>query len=140
MVDKNVAAAKIASIRDAVTRIRAVVPADADVFVADRTAREVVALNLLVAIQDALDLGTHWLADEGLRVPASYREVFVALASAGVIDRNVADQLVGAAFVRNLIAHRYGEVDWKRVHAVATGGDLAVFDALCAAIASRVIQ
>jgi hypothetical protein len=50
MVDETLLAAKIAAIRDAVTRIRAVLPSDVDAFLADRTAREVVVLNLFVTI------------------------------------------------------------------------------------------
>jgi len=48
VVDKTVLAVKTAALRDAVSRIREVVPARLDDFVADRTAREIVALNLRV--------------------------------------------------------------------------------------------
>lgn len=34
-------------------------------FVSDRTAREVVTLNLFLALQESIALATHWLADEG---------------------------------------------------------------------------
>lgn len=40
MVDKALVAAKIASVRDAVTRIRDVVPGAREAFLADRTTRE----------------------------------------------------------------------------------------------------
>ena len=69
MVDKALVAAKIAAVRDAVARIRSVLPADRRAFVADRTAREITVLNLFVAFQDCLSLATHWLADRGT-VPA----------------------------------------------------------------------
>ena len=65
MVDRALLAAKIAAVRDATDRVRAVLPASVEAFTADRTTREVVTLNLLVAIQDCLDLATHWLADAG---------------------------------------------------------------------------
>jgi len=71
MVDRAVLDSKIASVQDAVVRIREVLPASADAFVADRTAREVVALNLFVALQECLSLAAHWLADEGMEVPQS---------------------------------------------------------------------
>jgi hypothetical protein len=54
MVDKAVLAAKVASVRDAVERIRAVLPESAAAFETDRTAREVVVLNLFVALQEYL--------------------------------------------------------------------------------------
>ena len=45
-------ARSLADVRDAVARIRAVLPADPASFERDRTAREVVVLNLFVALQN----------------------------------------------------------------------------------------
>jgi len=136
VVDKAVLASKIAAVRDATARIRSVLPPSADAFRADRTAREVVVFNLLVAIQTCLDLAAHWLADEGWDVPPTYGDMFVGLASHGVIDCALARQLAAAAGLRNLVAHQYGVVDWQRVHAIAAT-DLGDLDAFCAALAAR---
>jgi uncharacterized protein YutE (UPF0331/DUF86 family) len=72
MVDSVVLASKLAAIRDAVARIREVLPETPSALAADRTAREVVTLNLFLALQEAISLTTHWLADEGWEVPQSY--------------------------------------------------------------------
>jgi uncharacterized protein YutE (UPF0331/DUF86 family) len=120
MVDETVAAAKIAAIRDAVDRIRATLPETVRALEQDRTAREVVILNLFVALQECVSLATHWLADAGQRVPASYREIFLALAESGVIPAELARRLAAAAGFRNLVAHQYGVVEPARVHAMAT--------------------
>jgi uncharacterized protein YutE (UPF0331/DUF86 family) len=120
VVDPTVAATKVAAIRDAVSRIRATLPASAEDFEADRTAREVVILNLFVALQECVALATHWLADAGLDVPSSYREVFMALAERGSLSRPLAERLAAAAGFRNLVAHQYGIVDPARVHAMAS--------------------
>ena len=130
-------ARKLAAIRDAVTRIREVLPAEPEQFLADRTSREVIALNLLVAIQECLSVATHWLADEGSSVPASYREVLLTLADHNVLDRALALRLASAAGLRNLIAHQYAVLDWERIHTVAAQGldDLIRF---CEIIATRI--
>jgi hypothetical protein len=65
MVDRALLAAKIAAVEDAEARIQSTLPAEVDAFLADRTAREVVLLNLFVAIQECIALAAHWLADEG---------------------------------------------------------------------------
>lgn len=132
MVDAAVVAAKVASIRDAVTRIRHVLPPEAAAFEADRTTREVVILNLFVALQETVSLATHWLVDAGLDVPGSYREIFLALAERGRIPRELAQRLASAAGFRNLVAHQYGVLDPARVHAIASGelGDLLDFCSL----------
>jgi uncharacterized protein YutE (UPF0331/DUF86 family) len=137
MVDKTLLASKIATIRDAAARIREVLPPDRDAFAADRTTREVVLLNLFVAIQECLSLATHWLADDGLDVPPTYADVFRRLGERDVIARSLATRLAAASGFRNLVAHQYGALDWNRVYDIAADGlgDLLSF---CDALATRV--
>lgn len=113
-------------------------PPSPEAFQADRTAREVVVLNLFVAIQTCLDLAAHWLADEGWDVPQRYGEIFLTLADHGVIARPLALRLVGAAGLRNLVAHQYGTMDWQRLHATASSPALDDLEAFCAALAATV--
>jgi len=129
VVDATVAAAKIAAIRDAVQRVRAVLPEDVASFEADRTTREVVILNLFVALQECVSLATHWLSDAGQDVPGSYCEIFTALADRGALSADLARRLAAAAGFRNLVAHQYGVLDPTRVHAIAASelGDLLEF-------------
>ena len=136
MVDKSVLAARLASVRDAVTRIRSVLPKDEAAFLADRTAREVVLLNLFVALQDILSLATHWLSDDGEVVPQSYRDVFRLFGERGVIPDDLAKRLASAAGLRNLVAHQYAVIDWQRIHEIASLhlGDLLLF---CETLARR---
>jgi uncharacterized protein YutE (UPF0331/DUF86 family) len=138
VVDRTVLAAKIAAVRDATARIRSVLPPSPDAFASDRTAREVVILNLLVAVQTCLDLAAHWLADEGWDVPPTYGDMFVILAEHHVIEHPLALKLAAAAGLRNLVAHQYGIVDWRRVHGIAAR-DLADLEAFCAALAARAL-
>ncbi len=136
MVDRAVLADRIAAVRDAIARIRAVLPPSPESLAADRTAREVVVLNLFVALQESLALAAHWLADAGLAVPQGYAQVFVALGERGVIAADLAERLAAGAGLRNLIAHRYGALDWARVHEIASTrlDDLSTF---CEALARR---
>jgi uncharacterized protein YutE (UPF0331/DUF86 family) len=129
VVDATVVATKVAAIRDAVARIRATLPPDSAAFEPDRTAREIVVLNLFVALQETVSLATHWLADAGLDVPGSYREIFVDLAARGLIPADLAQRLAAAAGFRNLVAHQYGVLDPRRVHQMAATelGDLLEF-------------
>lgn len=120
MVDRFLLAKALADVRDAVARIRQVLPADVAVFARDRTAREVVVLNLFVALQHCLSVTTHWLADARLDVPVAYREAFLALGDRGVLSSALAVRLAAASGLRNLIAHRYGVLDWQRIHSIAS--------------------
>jgi uncharacterized protein YutE (UPF0331/DUF86 family) len=136
MVDRQVLAEKIASVREAVARIREVLPAERAAFLADRTVREVVILNLFVALQDSMSLAAHWLSDAGLDVPQSYAQVFQRLGERGILAPDLAVRLAAASGLRNLVAHRYGVLDWSRVHEIASTqlDDLLAF---CESLARR---
>jgi uncharacterized protein YutE (UPF0331/DUF86 family) len=136
VVDKALVAAKVVAVRDAVARVRAVLPPEVESFQADRTAREVVVLNLFVALQECLSLATHWLADEGWSVPENYRDVFLSMGDRDVVPRDLAARLAAASGFRNLVAHQYGVLDWRRVHEIASlhVDDLLVF---CEALAVK---
>jgi uncharacterized protein YutE (UPF0331/DUF86 family) len=137
VVDKALVAGKIAAVHDATARVRAVLPASREAFLVDRTTREVVTLNIFVAIQDCLGLAAHWLADAGWEMPETYADVFAALARHDIIPREMAERLGAASAFRNLVAHQYGTLDWRRVHSLATS-DLGDLDAFCAILAERV--
>lgn len=134
VVDSALLAAKIAAVRDATARVRAVLPEAVEAFIADRTAREVVTLNLFVAIQSCLDLAAHWLADAGWDMPGAYADVFTTLARHAVIPDALAARLAAAAAFRNLVAHQYGVLDWRRVYALATS-ELGDLDTFCGTLA-----
>jgi uncharacterized protein YutE (UPF0331/DUF86 family) len=136
MVDKALLASKLSAIRDAVARVRDVLPDSVEAFRQDRTAREVVTLNLFVALQEAIAVAMHWLADEGWAVPQSYAEAFTILADRKVLDRDLALRLRAAAGLRNLIAHQYGVVNVDRIFAIASG-DLDDLLAFCQQTAQR---
>jgi uncharacterized protein YutE (UPF0331/DUF86 family) len=129
VVDRLLLSKSLADIRDAVARIRQVLPADLSAFTRDRTIREVVVLNLFVALQHCLSVTTHWLADARLDVPPAYREAFLALGARGTLSPDLATRLAAASGLRNLIAHRYGILDWQRIHTIAATqlGDLLQF-------------
>ena len=120
MVDVTVVASKIAAIRDAVDRVRDILPSALETFRADRTAREVVVLNVFVALQETVSLAAHWLADSGMDFPGSYREIFLELADRQRIPHALAQRLASAASFRNLVAHRYAALDPGRVYAIAS--------------------
>ena len=72
-------------------------------------------------------------------MPETYGDVFVALADHAVITREMANRLAGAAAFRNLVAHQYGALDWRRVYALAVA-DLDDLDGFCSTLASRALS
>jgi uncharacterized protein YutE (UPF0331/DUF86 family) len=137
VVDRLLLATKLAAIRDAVARLQEMLPDSADGLLADRTVREVVTFNLFLALQETISLAAHWLADEGVDVPATYGEAFTLLGQRGIIDRDLATRLRSAVGLRNLIAHQYGVLDFRRIFAIAKDESIDLLD-FCQQLAARV--
>lgn len=58
---------------------------------------------LHLAMEAAIDLANHWVADQGLRTPDSNRDTFSVLAESQEIDATLAEGLRGWAGVRNVL-------------------------------------
>lgn len=100
----------------------------------DLDTQNMVLFGTYRAIQSAIDLGQHAIAERGLTAPATYRDVFIVLGEEGVISRDLAGRMAGWAGLRNVIAHVYGRID-VRVVADALYGELDDLDDFVAAMA-----
>jgi len=74
--------------------------------------------SLQEAIEACLDIGSHIIAEKGFRRPEDYREIFRVLEENGIIDHVLSVKLQEMAQFRNLLVHRYGEIDIKRVYII----------------------
>jgi len=87
-----------------------------DEFLSDVRARDLASFYLFLAIQEVIDLASHWVADENWGPPDDASSSFFILASRRVIDQTLARQMSDAVGLRNLIAHGYSLVDHARIH------------------------
>ncbi len=74
--------------------------------------------SLQEAIEACLDIGSHIIAEQGFRRPDDYKEIFRVLEEEGIIDHVLSAKLQEMAQFRNLLVHRYGEIDIKRVYII----------------------
>ena len=83
---------------------------------------EQVAFNMLLAVQESVDLGSHIVTDEGWGAPASLGDTFIFLSQHEVITAETAEAMQRGTKLRNLIAHAYGDVDPKKLFVAASAG------------------
>jgi len=74
--------------------------------------------SLQESIEACLDIGSHIIAEKGFRRPEDYKEIFRVLEEEGIIDNVLSTKLQEMAQFRNLLVHRYGQIDIKRVYII----------------------
>ncbi len=98
-------------------------------FIAEWTIHDTAERNLHLAMECLIDLAQHFIAEEGLRLPQSNRDVFRVLREAGRLNTELAERLEGWAGLRNLLVHAYLDVDHGKTYAIIRDelGDLEEF-------------
>jgi uncharacterized protein YutE (UPF0331/DUF86 family) len=134
MTDAGLVLHKLQRLKEQVALTRARRPVAADVLSHDLVLRDALALAFLVALQEAIDIAYHIVADEGWGIPDSHRAAFDTLAAHGVLTDHLANELSLAASMRNRIAHGYASVDHQRLWRELPDG-IRALEAFTAAVA-----
>jgi uncharacterized protein YutE (UPF0331/DUF86 family) len=71
--------------------------------------------SLQEAIEACLDIGSHIIAEKGFRRAEDYKDIYKVLEEEGIIDPSLSAKLQEMAQFRNLLVHRYGKIDTKRI-------------------------
>jgi uncharacterized protein YutE (UPF0331/DUF86 family) len=120
---------KATAIRRNIERITRLASLPDEQFWSDERNIETLKLWLIELVQDAADLCNHLAARLAHQVPLSYPECFEVLGDEGILEKSLADSLRTLARFRNLLVHRYWDVDDQRVLQIARTqlGDLEQF-------------
>lgn len=103
----------------------------------DMTLRGAVERYLQLAIETVLEIGEMIIAAEALKKPETYREVIEILGNEGVIEKRFAQKLAPIAGLRNMLIHRYDEIDIEELcHHLRH--DLGDFDSFAKQVAAYV--
>jgi uncharacterized protein YutE (UPF0331/DUF86 family) len=139
MVDRDLVAGKLSELAGHLARVRARRKPTAGELGRDRDALDLVAFNLMLAVQTCADIASHLIADEGWAAAASLGAAFERLRDQGVISAPVCEALARAVGLRNVVAHGYAGVRPEMIHAAATTGlaDLEAFTREVAAWTQR---
>jgi uncharacterized protein YutE (UPF0331/DUF86 family) len=122
MVNRNVVAAKLAELDLRIERIvkhRAISTVE---LAANADALDLVAFNLMLAVQICADIASHIISDAGWPSARTLGDAFERLAQHGVVTQPTSAALARAVGLRNVVAHGYAGVDVDLVHAAASHG------------------
>lgn len=82
----------------------------------DPVAKRVLRDSLRVAIESALDVCKHIVASRRLGTVEDYKDFPLKLAEAGALSSELGDKLADYAKLRNIIVHRYVELDYALLY------------------------
>jgi len=71
--------------------------------------------SLLEIMESCIDIANQIISTKGFRRAEEYSEMFKVLKEEGVIGKDLATKLEDMARFRNLLVHRYGEIDNRKV-------------------------
>jgi uncharacterized protein YutE (UPF0331/DUF86 family) len=97
MVDTDILRRRIDALLDYLSRLERFRAVDRRRFVADPDTHHLAERYLHLAIEAALDIANHVIADHGYEAPATYRDAFAVLAAHSVLEPDLAARLQGWA-------------------------------------------
>lgn len=111
MVDTEIFLRRLDALRGYLSKVRAFQSTARDEFVREDAMHDLAERYVHLMMESVLDLGNHYLADGGLGVAESNREVFDLLEQAGEVPAGLSDALRKWAGFRNILVHDYLRID-----------------------------
>jgi len=100
---------------DTISEIRMIIAIEEEVFL--KNSKEIYALRYLLieAVEAMANICNHLLARTTGQVPKGYPDCFGKLSAAKIITEELSGKLTKAASLRNILIHKYWEIDNRRV-------------------------
>ncbi len=116
MVDLDVLVRRLEKLEQLLRKLRGLQSVDLDTFLEDEDTQAKAERWLQVAVECALDLANHIIAERGWQTPSTYREAFKTLHREGLLEAELASQMADWAGLRNVLVHLYLEIDHRLLH------------------------
>lgn len=129
VADAEIVRERASRIRRYLHDLREMEPESLEFLRGNRERQYAVLHALQLAVEAAIEIGTHICSADALGIPGSYAETFDLLEQGAVVSTELATELRGMARFRNRIVHFYWEVDLGEVFLILKDhlGDLDAY-------------
>jgi len=127
MVEEDIVVDRLEYINQYTNELKQMRRLSREEYLEDIVHQRAVERSLMNAIQSCIDLAAHIRATEDFGTAATSREEIEALVDAGIVTPETGTKLADAVGLRNLLVHRYGDVDHDLIYDVLES-DLQWFD------------
>ncbi len=113
-VDKNLIKEKLQRIDRLIKNIESMNFSE-DQFLENIDYQDLLIFRLQQAIELSIDIATHIIASSNFEKPETARSSFEVLAKNKVIDKDLSEKLMLAVSFRNIVVHKYDDIDFRQV-------------------------
>ena len=115
MIDKELIKNKMADVQGYFKELHPILKEESRDIIENNLKLHTVERLFQLIVDTAIDINTHIIAESGFNIPDDYQSTFIVLGENKVLPMNFAVKIAPSVGLRNLIIHRYGRVDFKRM-------------------------
>jgi len=118
MIEEEIVVAKLRHINEYTDDLKQMRGIDKETYVSDTVTQRAVERTFMNLIQSCIDLAQHIRATEDLAPMGTSKKEIEALGNADILSHETQEKLAEAVGFRNILAHRYGDVNHDVVYDV----------------------
>lgn len=115
MIDQDLIKGKMADMQNYLQELEPLLSYESRDIIDDNLKLRTVERLFQLIVDTAVDINTHVINESGLSVPDDYQSTFIILAKNKILPMDFAGQIAPSVGLRNLVVHKYGRVDVKRM-------------------------
>lgn len=115
MIDKDLVKHKMSDVQGYLEELKPILKNDSKDIVEDKLKLRTLERLFQLIVDTAIDINTHIISESELQVPNDYQGTFRTLGENKILPMDFVLKIAPSVGLRNLIVHKYGNVDLKRM-------------------------
>ena len=115
MIDRDLITRKEKNIQEYLGKLEPLLASEARQIIDDEIKLHAIERLFQLTVDTAIDINTHIITELNFIVPDDYYSTFITLGENKVLSPELARKIARSVGLRNMIIHKYGEVDIKRM-------------------------
>lgn len=115
MIDRQLVKNKLSDIKKYYEKLEVILRDEARIIIEDDLKRYTTERLFQLIVDTAVDINTHIISESDTQVPEDYQSTFITLGENKILPMDFATKIAPSVGLRNLIIHKYGKVDLKRM-------------------------
>lgn len=115
MIDHDLLKSKTNDILGYLSELKPLLQEEAREIIEDNLKLHSVERLFQLVVDTSIDMNTHIIIELGLNVPNDYQSTFMTLAENDIMPKDFALKIAPSVGLRNLVVHKYGKVDIKKM-------------------------